>query len=216
MFCVNRKNYGSLYKNSDMSKFGERLRKARKDAGLTQTELAVKVGIKQPTLSAIETGESQGTTYLVELANALSVNPSWLAGSSNDMAPLSPSTPPQTLLRIEGLEPAAVDLLMRITVAEKQNAISEEVALFLGAVLRAHQVGVKGEDLSPLRLAVETLSRIQQTKLPPIHQMEERDDGGEFLTDPRVGAAIKDAIPRDTGGSAGHERQAGGHKRKGH
>jgi len=38
---------------------GQRVRSARKAAGLTQKELAEKVGIRQSTISELEKGESQ-------------------------------------------------------------------------------------------------------------------------------------------------------------
>jgi transcriptional regulator with XRE-family HTH domain len=57
---------------------GSRIREARKLRAMSQKELATKIGIKQPSLSELETGESQGTTYLARIASALGVNPLWL------------------------------------------------------------------------------------------------------------------------------------------
>lgn len=57
---------------------GKRIKEARKLRGLSQNELAAKIGIKQPTLSELESGESQGTTRLAQLAHALGVSPLWL------------------------------------------------------------------------------------------------------------------------------------------
>lgn len=79
-----RKNYPIPYKNSDM-KLGERLRKARKAAKLTQAELSRKVGISQPTLSDIENGNIAATTVVVELARATGVSSSWLAEERGEM-----------------------------------------------------------------------------------------------------------------------------------
>jgi transcriptional regulator with XRE-family HTH domain len=45
---------------------------------MSQKELADKIGIKQPTLSELETGESAGTTYLARIASALAFNALWL------------------------------------------------------------------------------------------------------------------------------------------
>lgn len=75
---------------------GERIRAARKVAGMSQKALADKVGMKQPTLSELETGESAGTTYLPSIAAALGVNPLWLergTGSPKMQEPLSASAP---------------------------------------------------------------------------------------------------------------------------
>ena len=57
---------------------GSRIREARKNAKLSQNELALKVGVKQSTISELETGESAGTTVLASFASALGVNALWL------------------------------------------------------------------------------------------------------------------------------------------
>jgi phage repressor protein C with HTH and peptisase S24 domain len=51
---------------------------------MTQRELAAKVGIKQPTLSELETGESAGTTNLASIAAALGVSALWLETGKGD------------------------------------------------------------------------------------------------------------------------------------
>lgn len=57
---------------------GSRVREARVRAKLTQGQLAAKVGIKQGSLSELETGESVKTTHVVSLAAALGVDALWL------------------------------------------------------------------------------------------------------------------------------------------
>jgi len=58
----------------------ERIKTKRKELGLTQSQLAKAVGIKQPSLSSIERGESKDlkATTLKGLAKALQVTPEWL------------------------------------------------------------------------------------------------------------------------------------------
>lgn len=58
---------------------GERLVLARTWAGLTQTKLAKKIGIEQTSISQLERGESQRSTYIAELARACGVSTDWLA-----------------------------------------------------------------------------------------------------------------------------------------
>jgi transcriptional regulator with XRE-family HTH domain len=77
IFQVNRKIYAGLHKNSYMT-LGNRLKEARKDARLTQKELASKVGMTQPTLSDLESGNSKGTTNILKIAAVLKVDPVWL------------------------------------------------------------------------------------------------------------------------------------------
>lgn len=62
-----------------MTTFGQRLKEARTEAGITQPQLAKLVGIAQPTISNIESGRNQGSGEVTALARALGVFPDWLA-----------------------------------------------------------------------------------------------------------------------------------------
>ncbi|MDR2365837.1 MAG: helix-turn-helix transcriptional regulator [Zoogloeaceae bacterium] len=62
-----------------MSTFGQRLREARKEAGMTQLQLARLVGLAQATISNIESERNQGSVESTALARALRVLPDWLA-----------------------------------------------------------------------------------------------------------------------------------------
>ncbi|OBX36953.1 HTH-type transcriptional regulator PrtR [Halomonas elongata] len=68
----------------DMS-IGDRVRRARKKAGLTQKELGDKVGLKQATISGLEKGDSRSSAYLVQIARICGVNADWLATGEGDM-----------------------------------------------------------------------------------------------------------------------------------
>ena len=80
--------------------FKERLRQARKHAGLTQQQLAEKVGMTQPSITDLERGKSQSTTMTAELAHACGVNALWLASGEGGMLDVQiTSTPlPQELI----------------------------------------------------------------------------------------------------------------------
>jgi transcriptional regulator with XRE-family HTH domain len=69
------------------STFGERVRFARKDVGLTQVQLAAKAGIGQSALSSIETGDTQWSRgpNLLRLAVALDVEAGWLESGTGPM-----------------------------------------------------------------------------------------------------------------------------------
>lgn len=58
---------------------GKRVRQAREIAGLTQEELARKVGMTQAAIHALEKRDSQGSRKIAELAIALKVDMGWLA-----------------------------------------------------------------------------------------------------------------------------------------
>lgn len=77
---VNRHPDSPIRDTYGMSDIATRLRYARKLRKLGQVKLAELSGVKQPSISELETGESRsfrGNT-LVALAKALKVNPEWL------------------------------------------------------------------------------------------------------------------------------------------
>lgn len=64
----------------------DRLKQARKNAGLSQVELAEKVGIKQSSISEIERGLTRTSGYLIQIAKALDVDPLWLSQGVGESA----------------------------------------------------------------------------------------------------------------------------------
>ncbi len=64
---------------------GERVKKTRLAMGYkSQTEFANLVGIPQPTLCRIEANKVKTTQKLLDLANALNVDPTWLLNGDTD------------------------------------------------------------------------------------------------------------------------------------
>jgi SOS-response transcriptional repressor LexA len=84
--------------------FKHRVKAARKYAGLKQGELAAKVGIKQATISDIETGKSGSSSYTASIAHACGVDPLWLETGQGDMRPKESSTPTDTGENVEPLQ----------------------------------------------------------------------------------------------------------------
>lgn len=68
-----------------MATFGERLREARKAAGLTQAALAQRSGVSQTTVSDIERGRNSSSAEAVALALACGVMAEWLAEGRGPM-----------------------------------------------------------------------------------------------------------------------------------
>lgn len=66
-----------------MNTLSERLKTARKNMGLTQVQLAEKVGVSQNTIQKVEKGGD--TKYINQLAKALGVNPEWLQFGVGEM-----------------------------------------------------------------------------------------------------------------------------------
>lgn len=77
---------------------GKRIRALRKARGLNQGELAGKIGIKQPSLSDIESGATKElmAETLLKIAAALETNPLWLqTGKGSPVLP-SDMTPDES------------------------------------------------------------------------------------------------------------------------
>ncbi|MEW5248891.1 LexA family protein [Microbulbifer sp. 2201CG32-9] len=72
-----------------MKTFGERLREARKEAGLTQKALADKVGITKSAISQAELGMTKGLSHtsLVRACRAMDVSAEWLSFGKGAMHP---------------------------------------------------------------------------------------------------------------------------------
>ncbi|MGY3303169.1 phage repressor protein C with HTH and peptisase S24 domain [Pseudomonas sp. PvR086] len=76
--------YGSA-RNTSRMEFKERLKIARRHAGLNQTELAERAGLTQTSISDLERGKSKATAFAAQIASACGVSPMWLAEGSGDM-----------------------------------------------------------------------------------------------------------------------------------
>lgn len=65
--------------------YGERLKLARKLRGYSQIELAKRSGVGQGSISKIERGDQDASTFDAELSIALRVNPLWLSRGVGEM-----------------------------------------------------------------------------------------------------------------------------------
>lgn len=65
-----------------METIGDRIRKRRKELGLTQGEVAKRAGLGTGTISDMENGRQRETTKPVEVARALGVRVEWLTTGS--------------------------------------------------------------------------------------------------------------------------------------
>lgn len=52
-------------------KIGQMIKRAREEAGMSQAQLACRVGIKQPSIAAIESGETTRSKYIYDIAAIL-------------------------------------------------------------------------------------------------------------------------------------------------
>lgn len=97
--------------------------------GLTQDALAEKIGIRQPSLSAILTGETKRTKHLPAIARALGCQIEWLETGDGPIE-ASVAEPSDALLSaIEALTVLArqqVEILARIDAKLGENQIPDE------------------------------------------------------------------------------------------
>src|SRR5262245_38823280 len=83
--------------------FSARLRQARERAGLTQSALARRIGVKPQSIQALESGAAKSTSHVVAIARVLGVSPDWLdRGDGDSGSEPRPSLPES----YPGLEPA--------------------------------------------------------------------------------------------------------------
>ncbi len=61
-----------------MKTLSERLEHVMKQAGINQSELAQRIGIRQQAISRMCTGNTKNSRYLLPICNELNVNPKWL------------------------------------------------------------------------------------------------------------------------------------------
>lgn len=106
----------------------DRLKSARKAAGLTQAKLAEIVGMAQPSYQQLESGKSHGSVFLPQIAHVLNVDALWLqTGVGSSELPTRPytDTRPRELQRlIENLDSmAAEDRLPLELVMMLQNTV---------------------------------------------------------------------------------------------
>lgn len=67
------------------SEFKDRLKLARKNAKMTQAQLAKAVNTTQGSISDLESGRNKTSTNTLQIANVLQVNPNWLATGEGEM-----------------------------------------------------------------------------------------------------------------------------------
>ena len=97
------------YTISYMTALSELLARQMREHGLTQSEVAQRAGIKQPSVAALCSGESKATRYPEELATAIRVPVAWVLAANRGARPwreLEHSTP---LPQAGDLRPAPAD-----------------------------------------------------------------------------------------------------------
>ena len=80
--------YRRVYRLDDMT-VGSRVQERMDKMGLSQAELARRVKVSQPTINALVHGNNATSKHLHRIAAELGTSPAWLAGETDDDAPVS-------------------------------------------------------------------------------------------------------------------------------
>jgi phage repressor protein C with HTH and peptisase S24 domain len=89
---VNSQSEVAVYRRSDRLPWvtlGQRITDRLGKLKLSQAELARRVGISQPTINALIHGNNTTSKHLHRIAAELETSPAWLAGETDDDAPVS-------------------------------------------------------------------------------------------------------------------------------
>lgn len=128
-------------KGGIMSNTGERIRQARLNAGLTQRELAEKVGVKFPAIHKYENGLviNLKKSTIENLAKELNVSPAWLLGFEEEVMDTKASNTALTSL----LTDDEVELILAY---RELNEIGQEKVMDYIADLRDSPKNLKGDN----------------------------------------------------------------------
>jgi transcriptional regulator with XRE-family HTH domain len=135
---------------------GQKIRSFRESANMSQSELARKAGVKQPTIAAIESGEQKTARSLPKIASALGV----------DIWQLDPDYP-MDRGRVLSFESSAVAYEVMLEFLRPDLAGADRQALsrvFLDLAQERLDGRVGGDLAAQLRLRVEFLVRPYRLK----------------------------------------------------
>lgn len=106
---------------------GEKLREARKLAGLSQGQVAQMLGMHRPTVTEIEAGNRKvSSDELAKFAEIYDVSVSWLVGDSPEKFETGDPKVQLAARELSKLKPKDFDRLMRLLAAMRQSDSTEE------------------------------------------------------------------------------------------
>lgn len=120
---------------------GERIKQQLELVGLSQSELARRVGITQSTINNLIAGRSRSSTHLHKMARELSTTPAYLAGETDNPDPDAP--PPPRLI-------AAPHLIMMPVALPSENALAQMFEGLLEVADRAAPTAALARELAQL------------------------------------------------------------------
>jgi transcriptional regulator with XRE-family HTH domain len=121
---------------SGMDTLGKRIKAERKRAGLSQTQLATAVGVKQQSISHLERDKAEDTKLILPIATVLKVNPYWLETGKGPKEAKSWNL----LLDMDGLDAELQTVAREAIEAVKKDELSgDQLAAMLRALLMSRK-----------------------------------------------------------------------------
>lgn len=111
---------------------GDRIRERLGVVGLSQSELARRIGVSQPMINALIRGASRSSPKLHQIARELRTTPAYLSGETNDPSADAPAIPDlsfyerRLLSCVSAIGEVERSALMTIAVALAAKAAQEE------------------------------------------------------------------------------------------
>lgn len=150
------------YRLTRMTELKDRIKQARKSAGLTQRELALAVGVSQPVISQLESGENLQSVHLLKIADACQVDATWLSSGEGDpslsAAAVSGAAAGAVMGAIASPLATAANLIGALLQSKAAKGLSEEAR---EKIRRAAEEVQSGSDLQPSNVIPADFSRIR-------------------------------------------------------
>lgn len=136
---------------------GARIEERRREIGISQAELARRVGVRQSTMNSLIKGDSRTTRSLLKIARELRTTPAYLTGevdNPDEGAPQPPPAAPYQAITLQVLLPgeAALAQMFEGMLAQLDPAHPDEHALLLAQRLPSALAQLK--DLLPAQALV--------------------------------------------------------------
>jgi len=120
--------------------FAKRLKKLRMESGLTQKELAKKIGVSRATVAGYETkGKEPSYDTLIKIAKALNCSLDYLTGNTNKRSPIDEilnydTDDPELQEIIDELSKGDKREQLRVVMQKTKNLTDEDIELVLNLI----------------------------------------------------------------------------------
>ncbi len=149
----------------------ERVEARMKAAGLSQSELARRVGVSQPTIYKLLRRSKKGSTHLHKIARELGTTPAYLAGETDDPDEGAPPPPPPSsqplMMEVRLPSTAALTSMFQAMLQASRDLDEDELAHELALLLPTGLAAAQGTPASP------PVDR----RVPKPERLEDGDDG---------------------------------------